>query len=53
MHLCVSKYLTACFPMALPCDQVTLSDDVYLEGCAELGIEPVTPTPVPLESEVS
>ena len=30
-----------------------LSIDVYLEGCAELGIEPVAPTPVPLETEVS
>ena len=30
-----------------------LSIDVYLEGCAELGIEPVAPTPVPIETEVS
>ena len=30
-----------------------LSIDVYLEGCAELGIEPIASTPVPLETEVS
>ena len=30
-----------------------ISIDVYLEGCDELGIEPVAPIPVPLESEVS
>ena len=30
-----------------------ISIDVYLEGCAELGIEPVAPTPVPIETEVS
>ena len=30
-----------------------ISIDVYLEGCAELGIEPVAPTPVPLETEIS
>ena len=30
-----------------------ISIDVYLEVCAEDGVEPVAPTPVPLESEVS
>ena len=29
-----------------------ISIDVYLESCAEDGVEPVAPTPVPLESEV-
>ena len=27
-----------------------LSTDVYLDGCAELGIEPVAPTAVPVAS---
>ncbi|MCY4455322.1 MAG: hypothetical protein OXC56_03305 [Chloroflexi bacterium] len=26
------------------------SIDVYLEGCEELGIDPVAPTPIPLEA---
>ena len=26
------------------------SIDVYLEGCRDLGIDPVTPVPVPLET---
>ena len=26
------------------------SIDTYLEGCAELGIQPVVPTPIPAES---
>ena len=30
-----------------------ISIDVYLEACAEDGVEPVAPTPVPLETEVS
>ena len=30
-----------------------ISIDVYLEACAEDGFEPVAPTPVPLETEVS
>ena len=27
------------------------SIEVYLEGCKERGIDPVTPTPVPLETQ--
>ena len=30
-----------------------ISIDVYLEACAEDGVEPVAPTPVPHETEVS
>ena len=30
-----------------------ISIDVYLEACAEDGVEPVAPTSIPLESEVS
>ena len=29
-----------------------ISIDVYLEGCAELGIEPIAPTPVRLDTGV-
>ena len=28
------------------------SIDVYLEGCAELGIDPIAPVSIPVESEV-
>ncbi len=30
-----------------------ISIDVYLEGCAELGIPPIAPSALPLETEVS
>lgn len=30
-----------------------ISIDIYLEWCAEDGVEPVAPTPVSVESEVS
>ena len=30
-----------------------ISIDVYLEACAEDGVEPVAPTPVPPETQVS
>lgn len=29
-----------------------ISIDVYLEGCAELGIAPIAPSALPLETEV-
>ncbi len=28
------------------------SIDVYLQGCAELGIAPIAPVPIPVQSEV-
>ena len=30
-----------------------ISIDVYLEGCAELGIDPVAPSAIPLETQAS
>ncbi len=28
------------------------SIDIYLQGCAELGIDPIAPVPIPVQSEV-
>jgi predicted HicB family RNase H-like nuclease len=30
-----------------------ISIDIYLEGCAELGIEPIAPSALPLKAEAS